>query len=126
MVSWFVLFACVVTLISAGRPGVITGSSAIVPQNQDENQRSMADWYTIIDADSIGTVTAIKYPARYLLKGFKNNSGTLQKLICIVAATGDTFHCSLNAYEYSGKLPPLSKVISGMVIDSTALFFQYQ
>jgi hypothetical protein len=131
MGKWIVLLFFVVAISftlteAAGEPGVITGSSTMVPQSQDENQRSMSDWYTSTDADSVGVVTIIKYGLHYLLKGLKNNSGTLQKIIYIVAATGDTTHCFLNAYEFSGKLPVISKVIEGMVVDSTALFFQYQ
>jgi hypothetical protein len=88
---------------------------------------SMADWYTVRIADSTGVgVVLTKYGSHHNLKAFANLSASVQKIKYVALNTNDTGAIAIPAHSTSGKLPAIKKVISGMVVDSTALYFQYR
>ncbi len=116
--TFFAVLLGLVSLSFAGGPeGKI---SAGLPDSYQ--LASVADWYTTKNAAGSSVVVATTYSG-LKLKGIRNNSGTLQKIL-FITNIGDTCLYALNAYETSGKLPPIRKIISGAVADSTLYFFQ--
>jgi len=107
-----------------GREGVLTAGSA----DERESLASIADWYTAQsysisgETDSVITVTA-NWPG-YVLKGFYNTDTSDYATARLITVAGDTVAFPIGKAAFSGRVPPVGKLMKNGTSDNLILMFQ--
>ena len=98
--------------------------------SKDETRsiNSMANLYTAVQVKDISTYGAIitvttTWP-KYLLIGFYNPRTDSTGRIMAITQAGDTVPWTIATSSYSGKVPPLSKIITASSTDRITFYFQ--